>query len=275
METFKINDYVKIKVRAFEEEPLIGYPEDFQGQITEIEEWEDDIIYTVKFDAQSLDKLPEEYIIDALDEGESYLEYNLSSEDIIKTERRDTDKLYQKALNSVEVIVNESIDEMNEDYNEEEFNYEVIEGFFEKFIQTNYFKKLPEEYQKVSNSIILNFTEMLFYYFETEIKDVNSNKLRELCLTFVPEKVNAEKIFFEAYGQVLIQFFSYLKKQRIIKNADKLIANLNKISKQIYINSQDEKRWGIGKAIAMGATEKGIDLEDDDAMQEFINQFKK
>lgn len=123
MENFKINDYVKIKESAFDEEPLIENPKGFQGRISKIEKFESEKLYTVEFDAQSLELLSEEYIIDAIECGDSYLSYYCYKDDLIKTERRDNDELYKKVLNSL----SEFVDEIEKDY------YEVGEDIEDDF----------------------------------------------------------------------------------------------------------------------------------------------
>ncbi len=128
METLKVNDYVKIKENAFENEPLIGNYKDFQGKITEVSEYEGQAIYSVAFDAQSLMNLPEEFIIDALSSLEEYSIYNFYSTDLEKTQRRDTDEQYEEAMVKIHAL-EQSYWDGEEEFDDEEFDEEDLEDY--------------------------------------------------------------------------------------------------------------------------------------------------
>ncbi len=270
MEDLKINNFVKIKKSAFEEDDMLTGTDNFQGKIREINKYEDNILYLIELDSQSLDCLSDNYIVEAVKGGEVYTEYNCYGKDLKKAERRDADKQYEIALDRVEKI--ETAYWEKEGYKEPEIDDAEIDNLIDDFENSEHFEKLNNKYKEEVAAVVTNFSDFAVNYCYTDLENFTQEDLQEICLELIPRKVFAEVGFFEAYSPVMIRFLYFLKECGIREDIEAEIKILKEISKKIVSSSQDKTSWGMAKNMAMSAQEGGFDPLDEQDMADFIEK---
>ena len=274
MNKFKLNDYVKIKSSGLAEEMLLQDKENFYGKIIDIVETDTrKKLYLIKFDADSLLKLPEEYIVNSIDNGNVYTEYFLFEEDITKTKRQDSDEQYKKALKIVHNIEDKHWeDEITTKIHSDR---EMTNKLIGKFINTNYYNELDNSEKEDAESIISIFDELLIYECETNLENFLLSDLKIISLDILPRKVVDEKEFFKSFSNVLIQFFYFLQEERILDNANEFVEFLKKNANLIVSKSQDKTNFGSGKDIITMAQNAGVDFENEEEMELFISEYNQ
>ena len=260
---FQLNDYVRVKsgvLLAETNEPVPGW----EGQITEIPTSPGDYTYLVELDALSLKQMPEKYLADCIEAGDSPIAYYFVEENLEHSVRRDTDEQRAAAQAHLEDQIFPP---------EDEFDRTRIAEWLNEFEQSPHYATLGPEAQESALSIIQSFGEYAFNYRGEQPTDWTLETVHEVCLELFPRKFTAEISFFEQIALVLSPFFGFLKEKAYLKNAGRLQQEMLRIAPRIMIVAKDPRNWGMTKSIAMEALAAGVDLSDTHAFSGFMANF--
>ncbi len=98
----------------------------------------------------------------------------------------------------------------------------------------------------------------------------DSSTINEVCLHYVPGKVSSEPATFECYAEILILFFSFLKEKGVLENIDHLQKATKEIAEEIPKRAADPRNWHMAKSILMPSVQSGLDLSDEDNLNEYM-----
>ncbi len=94
-------------------------------------------------------------------------------------------------------------------------------------------------------------------------------------MNLFPRKVTAEKRFFELTAPVVQAFLDFLQERGILSDVDRLKRAVGRWHSQILARSQDPDNWGMAKALAMEAMDRGLDPTDQNAMNQIIAEHNR
>jgi len=180
---------------------------------------------------------------------------------------------------SLEEYLGEDLD----DYTEEEDEYpdeeldkicDVVYKWVIKFSKSPFYKKLREDEKNKSEDIIMNFTEFMHYQYGTTPEEWDEETVEECCIYTIPCYFLGEEAFFKAIGPVMTNFFAFLFQEKLLKNADRLIKVMEKVKDQIVKNAGNPAFWNPGKALVMRAQKMGVNIYDENELNEFIEKHK-
>ncbi len=117
----------------------------------------------------------------------------------------------------------------------------------------------------------------LFDYLQTygaaDIKEINENILRKVLLEIFPRKVTGDRELFETVAPIVSALLIWLESQGILSDGPQLAAKVSGWSDEIISESMDPANWGMGKSFAMKAEADGVDITDQELVQQYINQY--
>ncbi len=262
---FKKGDFIKIKSnRVLESGEEIS---EWAGIIQEV--YLKEKCCLINFDAQTIESLSDSFLIDGLNIGAEPFEYIFTFNDLEISERRDTDRQLEKALNNLASRMIDLEKSMGE------YNRSQQEKWIKEFQKTELFNVQNKAQQENSKFIITVFMDLMYNYGGVMPGQWTPSDVEEICLHVVPRKIVADEETFEMYGDVLIQFFKFLEVQRYIDNAKSIINKIQKIKGKIFENSKNPDNYGMGKSLIHGKA-GGLPLDssgavDIDALKEHLD----
>lgn len=140
-----------------------------------------------------------------------------------------------------------------------------------EFLSSNHSRHLSKEQLDETESITDSFISYLYSFFTLSLKDLNKDVLEEMCLEILPRKVSREISYFKALPPVLTSFFSFLGEKEFIQDVSKLNLRLHEIQEDIIKNAENPQNWGIAKSFVMDAIASGVDMDNQDEFQRFLN----
>lgn len=252
---FRIGDYVVVKPNTkLDTGERVS---NWGGKVEEVYEVGSAL---VALDALTLDMLDDRYLRDAIDAFEESTHYIFPLENLEKSERRDTDTLLEEARKSIA----DRIDDLLENDNLEE------QPLFKEFESAPEYNLLDTNQKENASFIISTFLDFMYNYEGVELGEWSPSNIEEVCLNLVPRKVSADQELFEIYGDVVIIFLQFLENNKYIANADILIKKVIAIKSKIPIESKKTGNWGIAKTMMMQAMEMGLDLDNEEEMDDFL-----
>lgn len=256
---FKINDYVKVIEGFMPEE--IGAPVNWHGKITELPSGPDDT-YRIAFDSQTLDSLTDDYLQTCIEGGYDEYSYYLEEGDFELAPRRDTDALFQAAVQNIERRMDELDDDDDEDeeyeYDEPKMNQALLDKWLDAFQQSPEFRQIPDKVRDLAADAPDTFARFAFDYEMVDVGKWTETVLRAVCLEWIPKKMSADAEFFEHFGNGLAAFFAFLDRERLMKGAGALAATAAKIAPEIPKLAANPQNWGMAKSFMMGASASGF-----------------
>jgi len=161
---------------------------------------------------------------------------------------------------------------MTEEYSDEELE-EILNKVHEwsvAFSESNYFEELTEEQRQESEAVVMFFTEYMYSYEGLSPEEWDEEGLEECCLDALPRKTSAGEPYFRSIAPVLSAFFSFVEEKRLLRNASNLARSVKRIDKQIVKNASDPKNWGSAKSFVMAAKGAGVDITNEEEMNNFM-----
>lgn len=277
----KIGDYVKVKDGIELDSGELS--KDWAGKVVEL----NGEYVTIKKDAQTLNSLSDDYIKYGIVEEVAEYIYVFEANDLELSERRDNDEMYQEVV----LKHNARIEKLDDDYyveqldamSDEDFveqfgdEEEIKEGYFvgmeevtKRFLASPFFQKIIDTDTSDSEFIIDMFVRYSMNYRDEMIDDWTEHTIDEICLDILPRKVSMEAVFFKKIGEVLKHYFDFLYTNGFIKNR-KLGSYVYKKRDTIYKNSQDPRYWGMAKSMLMGASDQGIEIDDEASLRRYLD----
>ncbi len=260
----KIGDYVQVKDSFTNEAGELVT--DWSGKVVEI--YEEDKTFLMEFDAPTLLSLSDKYIIDCDDMGAEPYEYRLLFSDVKLIERRDTDEELKKAIQIMDDRVNQLLfgDEVSE---------EDSRQLFREFTESESYRQLTDLEKDRADFIIPCTIDYLHNYIGVGLENCSTGDIGEVCLDIVPRKVSSEIEIFESWGDLLMLFFQYLEDTKSIEQAPKIIAYLKKIKSRIPKLAANPDNWGMAKTFTMSAFDAGVDIHDQEAFNQYMEEFNQ
>lgn len=261
MTSFKKGDYIKIKDGTAIEN--FGNAEKWGGQIQEIDG--SGALFSIKFDANTLLQLSDEYLSAAWENGEAVLEYNFLKEDLEVGKREDTEEAYKKAVANVHRRMDDLDDEDSEEEMEEKLNLWATE-----FSESELMKELSQEDRESANFVADTFGSYAWRYVHEMPMSWDANTVKEVCLHYVVGKVSAPAEDFENYGRILALFFRYLSEEGHIPVSTELQETALEIAPEIPIQAADPRNWHMAKSMMMPGVANGLDLSNQDDLNRYM-----
>lgn len=217
----------------------------------------------VEWDSETLSQLPQAYL-DASEEDGSYpFTMLFPPKDLEAATARDREQDMRDAQDQL-------FEKMESLYGTGGYSQEVHKWMWQ-FERSEFYRRLGEVERENMPFIIQTFSDYMYDYQGQEPQQWTARSMEEVCLDIVPRKISAEPEVFQSYGKVLLHFFEFLQQKHIL-NTRSLISGVKKISDQIYEYSQDASNWGMAKSFMMGAQSSGVDVEDKEALNEYLYQ---
>lgn len=285
MKKFEIEQHVEIKAKSLAYSPYLKKLGRLSGNITSVNRLKDDFFYTVQLDSKSLNKLPEEYIQQNLEDFVESSEINMYAEDLIYKGESDTvsDKDYDDALRRIinieESFLNSRVEELNylnslNDFTEEPDAYEQeMNEYISKFAESHHFKKLTKAQKENAEHIAVALTNMLYIELGVEIGEATVNEVKKIIFKNFAETLAYGENFYKACSPVLIKFFEFLLEEELVDDITEIVSFLKKNAKKIVKEGMDESNWLPVKKIGLLALEAGVDITDIDEFADFIESI--
>ena len=152
---------------------------------------------------------------------------------------------------------------------------EQVGKWYDDFEKTSAFDALSKSAQDNAWFIISYFSETMYSYNVETPAQWTDLSLEETIGELFPRKVSADQELFSDVEPVLKAFFGYLEEAGHIKNSKVLIKSLKNTAPEMIRQSGDPANWGMAKSFFMGAVKEGIDIDDEQAMNEFMNYVNR
>lgn len=145
-----------------------------------------------------------------------------------------------------------------------------MKNYIGEFLESEFYEALTEEQKESAEFTIDCFVNYMSDYETEKMSDWNSRNVASVCLEWIPKKVTADIEFFEHYGDVLMQYFKFLDKEKYIKNAKTIQKTIAEIKDDIPSVARDPRNWGMAKSMMMGARQSGYDINNQDDINHYM-----
>lgn len=153
----------------------------------------------------------------------------------------------------------------------EDLSRELAEGF----LHSERARNLPEDVGADARFIAEMLLQYAWDYLKIVPEELDLDALDEILLDILPQKVTAEREVFEHVAPVLREFFPWLESEGILSFSGVMVEFVEDHADLIVRRAMDPDNWGMAKTITMQAIEKGIDLNDEEAISEFIAGYNR
>ena len=136
----------------------------------------------------------------------------------------------------------------------------------EKFLENNP-GLLSEEQRNELPFILSSFCDFCYSYHLQKPGQWTSDAVKDVCINIMPRKVMADEKFFCAIVPALYNFFDWMSLEGHLPNTETLKKTLLAVEPKVLSNSQNANNWGIGKSLMMGASAKGYDTQNFNAIR--------
>lgn len=269
---FKIGDFVKIKNGSELENGYI-ITGDWAGKVVDADEYqgEEETEYLIELDAQTLDVLDDDYLKGILRHSLVVGDCFAFGKQLELSTRRDTDESWGKAIDKVLERAEVFEREIEEEYIVQSKKFEEQKKEWPiAFLKSSFYEPQKGIREK---SVMLVITSFMTAMREATVPlsaDWNTSTLNFACLVVVPSEAVTEDEVFEAYGDIIIQFFKYLDSEKHINNAEALIETMEEIKDEIPIEAANKDNWSNDKLLLMEAYENGVDLSNKEEVQVYF-----
>ena len=263
---FKLNDYVRVVEGFICEE--IEQSVNWHGKIIGVPERPGEV-YSIAFDAQTLDSLSDDYLLGCIEEGDSESEYCLYEEDLEPAARRDDDQMQRVAMANL----SRRMDDLDPESGDPEMDQALLDEWLDAFRQSPEFQRIPDSIKDLAADAPDTFARFAFDYELRDIGKWTTADVRMVCLDLVPRKVTAEAEFFEHFGAGLAAFFAFLDRERLMKGAGALAAVATKIAPEIPKQAGNSSNWGMAKSFMMGAMGSGFDPSKPEDLDAYMSAY--
>ncbi len=165
---------------------------------------------------------------------------------------------------------------MNEDWETELAAVkERVAGWQDEFISSTFYKQLTEVEQQEMDFIIDAVVDFSYRYFDAEPTDLTPQEVKRCCVEIIPSKVAADDDFFNSLPGVLSAFFEFLASRGILAQGEELAQAVRSVREEITAAAADNANWNPGKKLFHAAEEAGVDVTDEQELEEFINAYNE
>lgn len=144
------------------------------------------------------------------------------------------------------------------------------EAWWKTFTKSLFYKQLSREEREEASWIIERYIDFMFNYCDRMPGKWSQKDTIAVVGTYFPRKITADEAYFRCVVPVLEKFFQYLSNEKIINNSETLIKGLKKSEKELLDNINNPDIWGPAKQLAMSAEEFGVDLSNQEELDDFV-----
>jgi hypothetical protein len=258
--SFKVGDFVKVKEGTLTES---GNPmSNWAGKILELYPK----LCLIELDALTLDSLDDDYLLETLEERSDTSKYVFEYNNLLPSQRRDSETSLQKAIE----IIKNRLKELDDAEEGECLDNEYWIG---EFLESEFYDALTHEQKESAGFTISTFMDYTANYEGAFPEDWKPQDVTNACLNWIPKKVTAEIEFFNHYGDVVIAFLKFLDKEQYIQNAKTLQKAIAEIKHKIPVIASNPKNWGMAKSMIMGAKQSGYDINNKQDLDKYMNEI--
>lgn len=273
---FNIGDHVRLKDGVDLMEFDNPHNKVIQGTIvSEIEE-EDTLI--VDLDADSILLLSDDYLKEIVDlDMDSPWEVYLQLDELELAEPRQSKKSKDEAIEIIWKKIDLFIEILEAEAKNERLTTELVENQVTAFFHSEPCMYLSYKHQKVSPEILFSILPELIYQAEHNPK---KRWTAENIESFFNEKLpqlDAEPVFFEMYGDVLLAYFDFANQTGIDNIPASVRKYVERIKDQIPSMAADKKKWDLLKRLKVEARKRGVDVIDlpSGVLDQMLEEHKK
>jgi hypothetical protein len=166
---------------------------------------------------------------------------------------------------------------VSEEFGEQELEtiHLQVGGWFDEFIKSPQYERLTETQRNEAPEVIRLFVEYSYNYVGVAPGRWGRRQVIECCVEVLPRKVSGELTFFQAVAPVLSAFFRFLAEKSLLRNGDALADTVAGLDREIVAASQDTGNWGPAKAFMMAAQQAGVDVSDQHALNQFMEEYNQ
>lgn len=248
--------------------------------------------YTVELDAQSLNDYDEKEIHIKIINYEIIEEFELAENDLILSQRRDTDEEYAAAKARITAIKKELadkglIDTSDVDIDDPDFDFDnpppmdtpertnkIILYDFERsdYLADELGLSAAERKRYVGDAgMMLEVATNVFGF--QDPADWTPDFIEEFALRHLPQKVIEGPKEFEALGKSLVAFTDWLWQAEYTDCGRLLYKTMRDAAPEMVKAAGDKSNFGTAKSLFSGALDQGVDLSDESQIGEFISRF--
>jgi hypothetical protein len=151
----------------------------------------------------------------------------------------------------------------------------TVSAWFSDFEASDRFEGLGRQRRDMAESMVMHLGSLMHTYLGLTPAEWDAEALEEYLLRVAPEKVTANETYFRATGPVLEAFFGHLQDRGLQPNAAELASRARVLRRRLVRHAMDRRLWGPGKAMAMAAIEKGVDLADPRQREAFLRRQRR
>ena len=162
----------------------------------------------------------------------------------------------------------------DKDYSDDslELLTEWAEHNSDQFLKSEASKALTSSQRDNVYFILTSLTELAYSYFLQKPNQWNNEMLIEVCTDIMPRKISAEPAFFNDIVPVLRPFLAWCEKEGVLSKTGSMQKRIIKIRQQIEDSAANPENFGLAKSLLMSAVEHGVDMENAEDLQEFLNR---
>ena len=145
----------------------------------------------------------------------------------------------------------------------------------ERFSESEYAHKLADEVFEDAGFISYHVLQYAWTYADSSPEEIDEYTLEEVLLDVFPRKVTAERELFKNVAPVTETLLKWLESEGILDDTKALVKAVHGWAETIVANAMNPQYWGMSKSFMMQAKTDGVDIEDEIAIQQYINQYNR
>jgi len=156
-----------------------------------------------------------------------------------------------------------------EDYDKNLHNIQKqMDIFYDNFSKSQYFQKLSEAEKENAHFAISTFAEIMYNYCDEFPDEWSEDAIAEVLCDLFPRKLSVGQEFYKNVESILRAFFFFL-------DIKQLIVPLKRYCRVMIKKAKDSRNWGTAKKFVMSAMDKGVDVQDKGAMDQFMLEYNR
>ena len=158
---------------------------------------------------------------------------------------------------------------------ESEAAFHRVQELAGRFLESPEAAELGDDVLEDAEFIVASVLRYAWDYVGSGPEELDESALSEVLLDLLPRKVTAERDYFEKVAPVTAAFLKYLESEGVLADTADLVEAVRNWADKIVANGMDPEYWGPGKIIAMQALADGVDILDQEAVQEYVAEYNR
>lgn len=144
-----------------------------------------------------------------------------------------------------------------------------------EYENSNQFVKLTDDQRRQAFFITSTFAEMMYNYHYQKPTEWTTQALEDVICDLFPRKISSNDDFYAAVKPVLTAYFEFLIEKKYIDNGVALTKKLAKAAPLMRESASDSTSWSFAKQLVMSAKKQGVDFEDEDEFNRYIQSYNE